>query len=156
MTDHDIALDAAARAMERLFAEAWCRKPSDPPHPESVKYARAAITAYNEAIGATYTQEDMDREIARAQEAERERDAAIAERKMAEQARENAKMGWRSAEAQVATLTAALREVEWDDVLNCVEAAMNDRCEPERYRESYTKAYAAVTKLAALSEGGDE
>ena len=74
-----------------------------------------------------YSQEDMDREIARST----------------------------AAEAQVDAITEALREVEWDDVLNCVEAAMNDRCEPERYRESYTKAYAAVTKLAALSEGGE-
>ena len=150
MTDHDIALDAAARAMERLFAEAWCRKPSDPPHPESVKYARAAITAYNEAIGATYTQEDMDREIARAQEAERERDAAIAERKMAEQARENAKMGWRSAEAKVATLTD-----ERDALLGAVQTWVGANHD-DNHEDGWCPICPLVAAITKATTEGDE
>ena len=91
-----------------------------------------------------------------------ERDAAIAERKMAEQARENAKMGWRQAEAQVATLTqqrdryaAALREHakplgEWDMLWVAPDGTMPGRVADAHWARAHIDAL-----LAALEENDE-
>lgn len=54
-----------------------------------------------------------------------------------------------AAEEALAELRSVAHEVEWDSVLNCIEACQNDPAEPERYREAYVAAFNHVKAFLA-------